>query len=302
MNVQDILTSKIHAPAEFKREKTREDEQLRASIRASGVEQPLVVLASEGVYKVIKGTRRLAIAKELDIPKLPCVILTLPAGADEMAFMRKERFRIDEHRQDLLPTQRAELVEEIKRAHGFTNPQVATYLGVVPDTIANWTDILKYDKQIQKAVDEGKVKLSALRPLRAIKPEEQLPLFLRHQDEFSNTGATKKLQKRFDHEYSPEKKPELYAKPKVSAAIRSRPKKARRVTKNYSHVEKKKLIDSLEMQEAEQAANRQEIREFREKNAACIPLIAAIIRNKNLWALVPEEMRAELTVWAQKYV
>lgn len=302
LTVADILTDKIHAPAEFQREKIREDEQLYTSIKDSGVEQPLVVLASEGVYKVIKGTRRLAIAKQLGIPKLPCVVLELPEGEEELPFMRRERFRIDEHRQDLLPTQRAELVREIKRAHGFTDAQVAAYLGVVPDTIANWTDILRYPKQVQEAVDGGKVKLSAVRPLRGLKEEAQLGLFLKHQQDFATPGAERRVQKLIDKEYPPEKVPELYTKPKVSVAIRARPKKPRRVTKNYSHEEKRKLVNSLQAQDDEMQANKQEIKTLRDANTACIPIIGAILRTPKLRDMVPEETLEELRVWSEKYI
>jgi ParB/RepB/Spo0J family partition protein len=300
MNIQDILTSNIHVPAEFGREKLREDEQLTASIRKKGVEQPLIVLASEGVYKVIKGTRRLAVAKALGIPRVPCVVHELPKGEDEMAYMRRLRFIADEHRQDLLPTQRAELVEQIKATHGFTDTKVAAYLGVVPDTIANWTDILRMPKEVQEAVDSGKVKLSAVRPLRGLKPEAQAELFLRHQDDFASTGAERKVQKRIEKEYPPSKVPELYVKPQVSAAIRARPKK-KRVTKNYSHDEKRALVNSLTAQEDEVEANKLEIKRLRDANVACVPVVNAILRNAGLKKMVPEETLYEITEWSKKY-
>lgn len=302
LNIQDILTERIHAPTEFRRDAIREDEQLYKSIKESGVEQPLVVLASEGVYKVIKGTRRLAAAKALGIAKLPCVVEVLPKGEEELPYMRRMRFKLDEHRQDLLPTQKAKLVDEIKKTHGFNNAQVATYLGVTSDTIGNWTDVLKYPQEVQDAIDSGRVKAHVARPLRNLKPEAQLSLFLKHQDEFSDTKAVKRLHKRFDTEYSPEKKPELYVAPKVSQAIRARPKAKKRVTKNYSHDEKRRLIHDLELQEIEAQLGKQEIRDLKERNNACIPVVAAILRSPKLREMVPGEVLGELQEWSKRYV
>lgn len=307
MKTDDLLTEQLHVPAEFRRPsyKTREDEQLEKAIKKDGVNQMLVVLQSEGVYKVIKGTRRLMIAKALGIPRLACNILTLPEDVDEMAFMRKERFMVDEHRQALLPTQRAMLVEEIKLAHGFSNAQVADYLGVVPDTIGNWTDILKLPKKIQDAIDRGEVKEHAVRPLRALKPEAQLDLFEKHKNELTDTSGAKVFKERFNKQYSPDKAPNLYNAPTVSAKIRkaaSGKPRTRRVTKNYSDAEKRKLIESLTLQDSEAKQEKKLTTAINAINTKCIPVVDVMLNTEEIRSKLPEEMLFQLTAWAEKWV
>lgn len=303
LTVQDILTERIHLPPEFERDAIREDDQLLTSIKASGVQQPLVVVESEGVYKVIKGGRRLRIAKSLGIPKLPCVILSVPESKAEMTFMREERFRIDQHRQDLLPSQRAQLIQEFQRVHNFTNGQVAAYLGVVRDTISNWK-LDAYDPSIVEAIDAGRTTAAAVRPLRAMTKEGQKQVFLKYADSFADPRGTKKLVDFLWRTYTPEKHPDLFPDAQRAANRRGKQpvKKTRRVTKNYSHDEKRKLVGSLEMQEEEVEANKLEIRNLKEWNTACIPVVSAILRNRSLRAMVPAETLEELEEWAKRYV
>lgn len=307
MKTDDLLTEQLHIPAEFRRPSytTREDEQLEKAIKKDGVNQMLVVLQSEGIYKVIKGTRRLIIAKGLGIPRLACNILTLPEGVEEMAFMRKERFMVDEHRQALLPTQRAMLVEEIKRTHKFSNAQVADYLGVVSDTIGNWTDILKMPKKIQDAIDRGEIKEHAIRPLRALKPEAQLDLFEKHKNELTNSASAKVFKARFEKQYSPEKTPELYTAPKLSANIRKaatgKPR-SRRVTKNYSDAEKRKLIENLTLQDTEAKQEKKLTGAINAINTKCIPVVDVMLNTEEIRLKLPEEMLFQLQTWADKWV
>src|SRR5262249_13326674 len=91
-----------------------DDEILRNSIKLTGVQQPLVVVRiSDTAYWVVDGIRRLRIAESLGMTELPCV---LDHGVedvdDEAEYRNRIRFILDEHRQDLLPTQRAALIKK----------------------------------------------------------------------------------------------------------------------------------------------------------------------------------------------
>lgn len=302
-----VLTEKLHIPAEFLRPSytTRRDQQLEKAIKEDGITQVVIVLESEGVFKVIKGTRRVTIGKRLSIPRIVCGILTLPAGKEEMSFMRRERLALNEHAQSLMPTQVGGLVNKIKAVHKFNNPQVAQKLGVTGDTIGNWTDILKMPAEIQNAVDSGKVKEHAVRSLRALKPEAQLELFKRHEKEFLTPDGIKKLQSRINKEYSPERHPEMYVAPRASATARKvaqQAPKTRRVTKNYSPEEKRKLIGNLGLQETELRDNKAEIAALKAVNARCIPAVDVMLKTKAIRSLLSEDMVFELEAFASKYV
>src|SRR5689334_11385224 len=106
---QLIRVDAIDIPPEYERKSSLvEDDALRRSIEASGVQQPVVVFSKgDDRYALIDGGRRIEIAKHLGLHTVPAVIDQLPEGADPREYQDRLRFLLDEHRQDLFPSQRA---------------------------------------------------------------------------------------------------------------------------------------------------------------------------------------------------
>ena len=72
--------------------------KLAASIKKYGIRQPLTVAKNiDGKYEVISGERRLKAAKELNLDKVPCIILTEDIDANAVALIENI------HRKDLHP-------------------------------------------------------------------------------------------------------------------------------------------------------------------------------------------------------
>jgi hypothetical protein len=103
-------------------EKTR---ILKASIAREGVKQPLIVYdAGDGFFEVLDGGRRLAAAAELEVERLPCVVI--PA-----VDIPKQSLTIHFSQDDLTPEEVVVLVERLVGEEVFKSVEdVCRYLGV----------------------------------------------------------------------------------------------------------------------------------------------------------------------------
>lgn len=305
MNTALLPTKSLVVPPEFLRETTHstEDDQLLDSIKKGGVQQPLIVLRFGDGYRVIKGTRRLAAALTLGIPKVPCVVEEVPEGQDPLAYARRIRFITDEHRQDLLPSQRAEIIERLKADMKFTNEDVAAYLGVVPDTVTNWTAPLRYIPEVRDVIDDGRLTMRAARVFVGLTEKGQRHILREHLKELTGEG-TGMVHKKLRKLYSPAAHPEFYRDKEKAVARLTRTQPKNRAPRSYSADEKRQLLNNVELKENELLDGKEEAKALREEIEAAIPIIAAIQRNRSLREYVAQkypDMVDELKAFEDAY-
>jgi ParB/RepB/Spo0J family partition protein len=299
-----IPVESIGVPAEASRPRPNrlEDEVLLRSIRQGGVQQPLVVLAVGHGYQLVDGSRRLQAARSLGLPKVPAVVDVPTGDLDPESYGRRIRFILDEHRQDLLPSQKAELIVKLKEAMGLNNGQMATYLGVDPDSITNWLAGRRYIPEVVRAIDVGALTMQQAKALEGMGEEGQRVVWKKHSEELMEARGGS--HRRIREQYPPSKFPQYYINPERRAAILSRGKRpgsGARSKASYTAEEKKKLLASVEMKEAELAELKEEMAQSKREIAAASPIVAALLRNAKLRALVPEEMLPELERFAESY-
>lgn len=307
MNIQDILTDKLVVPPQFKRENsnTQEDEQLTNSIAETGVQQPLVVVREGENFNVIKGTRRLEAARFLGIPKVLCVIMTLAPDADIISFMGQMRVIADEKRQDLLPSQKAEILRTLIDDFGAKRSEIKDALGITTDTIGNYLDILKYIPKARTAIDSGQIKMHAARVFKGMTAGGQEMLLRKHWKDLTAPSRSSQLHEKMRALYPPEKYPALYISPETTAALIARPHTPRnkRVTKRYSSDEKKDLIAdaSLNKREIEKAHRQGPV--YQQACMACSNVVAAILSDPSLHDMegLDADMLFELKTFAEAY-
>lgn len=285
----------------------QDDEVLTRSIRQGGVQQPLVVLAVGDGYLLVDGARRLAVAKELGLPKVPAVIDTPPHDIDPESYGRRIRFILDEHRQDLMPSQKAELILKLKETMRLNNGQMAAYLGVDPDSITNWLAIRRYIPEVIRAIDVGALTMQQAKTFEGMGEEGQRTLWKRHGEELQQArgGAHRRIRGL----YPPEKFPQFYIDPLKRAAILARGRRNVKGVRDdrpktrgsHTEEEKKRLLANKEMKEAEILELKEEAAQAKREIAAASPIIAALLRDKKLKALIPEEMMPELERFAETY-
>lgn len=282
------------------------DDLLRRSIEPpkGHIQQPLSVLSHNGQLYLIDGLRRLRIAKALSIPKVPVVYDSLPDGIELNDYIRRMRFILNEKRQDLTPLQKAELVEHVKKVYGMTHQDVARFLGVSPDSITNWVSIRQYIPIIQEAVDRGVITSHAARVFDGLTEKGQKAIWKSHASELQ-TESGSAIHHRLRRDYSPESHPEFYRNAEQTRGRMERFSGTKRTGKKRPAItpaEKKRLMSSFEMKEIELKDSQEELTRLKREIQAAIAPIAAIMRNPDLWARVPDEMKPEIERWAEIYV
>jgi ParB/RepB/Spo0J family partition protein len=300
MTVRPIRTDSIEVPAQYERETSLvEDEALRKSIEQSGIQQPLVVISrGPDQFTLIDGSRRLAIARDIELHTLPAVIDELPENADPAEYRDRLRFILDEHRQDLFPTQRAALIKQLMAMFGMKQKHVASYLGVDAGSITNWLAIDDYIEPIRRAVDTGEISLFHARAFdgmtetgqekawRAVR--KRLPLL---------SGRQGRSLVR--NEFNPKRFPDLYTNPEKSEVRDRKPAKRRRPA--LTRDDKQLLARDLSLKEVELEDGKTELQQLKREITLATPPIRAIMRSKELREMLPEATREEFERFAEVY-
>jgi ParB family chromosome partitioning protein len=127
-------------------------EGLAASLRASGVLQPLVVRRVEGGYEIIAGERRWRAARKAGLTEVP-VLVKEAADAEALTLALEENLQ----REDLNPIEEAEALRRLLEEHGRTQEDLARRLGRDRSSIANSLRLLKLPREVQDRLAAGEL-------------------------------------------------------------------------------------------------------------------------------------------------
>lgn len=299
-----LPTDEITIPPYVERSHDRvNDDLLRKSIERGGIQQPLVVTEHEGKHLLIDGLRRIRVARALKLAKVPVVFDEVAPGIEIQDYIERIRFIIDNARQDLLPSQKAQSLEQLKAPpFNFTHKQLAAYVGIAPDSVTNWLAVRNYIPPVVEALDLGHISQQGARVFDGLTQKGQEWMWRNHHDEIvSEAGGV--VHERLRALYPPEAHPEFYRQPELIAQRLTRKGQTRK-SKPRPHLttdEKRRLMNDLQMRELELKAGEQEIAELKaRRNASVIP-IRGILRSETLRAMVPKETAWELEQWAKIY-
>ncbi len=267
---REVSTDLIDIPKEYVRKQPKEDadKALAASVKLSGIHQPLAVIpGAGGRFTLVKGTRRLAAAEENGLGKVPVVVNFPPTGlskTDLKNYRDRLRFILDSKRQDLTPSQEVAVIEEAQHQFGLNNKEIAALIGWDPATITNKKRILNYAKPIVAAIDRGELTLHHATALDGMKPVGQIKAFAELREQLPHLSGRKMralVTKRFD----PKKNAELWIEPeKAAEKIAERPAKRRRIIKARSAVftpaDRERLENDLDLLVTEEKENTAELK------------------------------------------
>jgi ParB family chromosome partitioning protein len=144
--------------------------ELAASIRASGVVQPVVVRElSGGRYQLIMGERRWRASRAAGKTTIPAIV---QKASDEQAM----EMTIVENlqRADLNPMEQARAFERLGREFKMTQEQIATRTGKDRASIGNFIRLLKLPAAIQEMVEAGELSFGHGRALLALDSAEKI--------------------------------------------------------------------------------------------------------------------------------
>ena len=146
--------------------------ELAASIRVSGVLQPVTVRPHEGRFQLITGERRWRASQLAGKTTVPAIIRQVSnEQAMEMTIIENLQ------REDLNPMEQARAYERLSQEFNLTQEQMAQRTGKERSSVANFMRLLKLPAEVQKLVETDKISFGhakALMPLDS--PEAMIRL------------------------------------------------------------------------------------------------------------------------------
>jgi ParB family transcriptional regulator, chromosome partitioning protein len=211
-DLRSIPVSEI-APNHFQPRRTfteSELAELEASIRASGLLQPLVVRSRPaGGWELVAGERRLRAVTRLGWTQVPAVVRDF----DDRAMLTLALVE-NLQRADLNPLEEADGYQRLIDEFGLTQQQVADAVGKDRTTITNLLRVLTLPPAVRQLVERGHITAGHARALLPIKDE-------RRQLDLANEIVARQLSVREVESRARELNGESGARPRPDSAART---------------------------------------------------------------------------------
>jgi len=148
-------------------------EELAASIRESGIVQPILVRPmAGGRYQIVAGERRWRAAQVVGLPTVPVVVREIPDDQLlELALVENIQ------RQELSPLEEAQAYKRLAETLGLTQEEVAKKVGRDRATVANSIRLLRLPAPVQSLLTAGQLDAGHARALLALdRTDDQVAL------------------------------------------------------------------------------------------------------------------------------
>lgn len=161
----DQLTPNLYQPRqEFDQEKL---DELKESIRAHGIIQPIIVRESTQGYEIVAGERRLKAAKELGLKKIPVII---------KQFNNLKTFEValveNIQREDLNPIEQAFAFKRLVEEFQLTHQELAAITGKSRAFVSNTIRLLNLDEWVRKRVSSGEISFGHAKVLLSVEDKQ----------------------------------------------------------------------------------------------------------------------------------
>ena len=170
-----IIASSTQPRRHFDEEALKE---LAASIKGTGLIQPIVVREVGGQFEIIAGERRFRASKIAGLTEVPVVIRVL-SDKDAFAIALVENIQ----REDLNPLEEASAYRRLVDEFGFTQNELAETVGKSRSGVANTMRLLQLPSVVQNYVVSGQLSAGHARSLIGFsksEAEELAELIVKH--------------------------------------------------------------------------------------------------------------------------
>ena len=143
-------------------------DELAASIKASGVVQPIVVrTGGDGRYTLITGERRWLASQRAGKTTIPAIVREVSdVQAMEMTIVENLQ------RADLNPIEQAHAYERLSKEFKMTQEQMAERTGKDRASVGNFLRLLKLPVDVQYQVEAGELSFGHARALLGLPPDQ----------------------------------------------------------------------------------------------------------------------------------
>jgi ParB family transcriptional regulator, chromosome partitioning protein len=138
-------------------------DELAASIKSSGVIQPIIVRRIGGSYQLIAGERRWRAARQAGLDRIPAIVReATDAQSIELALVENLL------REDLNPIETAQAYQKLLADFAWTQEELAQRIGKDRTSIANCLRLLRLPEEIQADLRSGRLTMGHARALLAL--------------------------------------------------------------------------------------------------------------------------------------
>ena len=142
-------------------------DELAASIRESGIVQPILVRRRGSRFQIVAGERRWRAAQRAGLGRVPVTVRDVPdERLLEVALIENIQ------REELTPIEEAQAYQRLLDASGETQEQIARRVGKDRSTVANGLRLLRLPREVQDLVESRKLDAGHARALLALETAE----------------------------------------------------------------------------------------------------------------------------------
>ncbi|HEY7513121.1 MAG TPA: ParB/RepB/Spo0J family partition protein [Vicinamibacteria bacterium] len=138
-------------------------DELAASIRESGMVQPILVRPMGERYQIVAGERRFRAALKLGLSRVPVVVRDVPdEQLLELALVENIQ------REELTPLEEAHAFRRLLEEFHMTQEEIARKVGRDRSTVTNTLRLLRLPKEARELLSEGRIDAGHARALLAL--------------------------------------------------------------------------------------------------------------------------------------
>ena len=169
ISINDIDRDPLQPRQNFNEENI---EELAESIRSAGILQPLIVVETEGRYRIIAGERRYRAARKAGLETVPCIVRDM-SETDKMEAALIENLQ----REDLNCIDEARAIRSLIEKCSYTQETAAKRLGKSRSVITNLLRILSLPESVIDMALNGKISEGHARALCSLQnPSDQISI------------------------------------------------------------------------------------------------------------------------------